>query len=192
MIGIYQIHCSATGKVYIGRSSDINERILGHLYILRKGTHYNRELQLDFNTFGESTFSCKVLKILSENDNEKLATEEQFFISGFDPSQLYTKRNSNSGAFADSITEDTRKKLGDRQKGDKNHFYGKKHNAAKISEMKTNNPASRNEVKDKIRAYAKLARIIISPEGVRKKVLKTEIPNLIKEGWKPSNPKWDD
>ena len=79
--GIYLIGCTSTGKVYIGRSSDVSERIKSHFYILRKGTHYNSDFQRDFNEFGEDNFYNEILKTIDTGDNETLIKSEQEFLN---------------------------------------------------------------------------------------------------------------
>ena len=60
--GIYTITNKVTGKLYIGESLDIYRRWHDeHIPQLRKNSHYNRELQNDFNKNGEENFSFEVL-----------------------------------------------------------------------------------------------------------------------------------
>ena len=49
---IYELRHNATGKVYIGRSTDMPSRMRKHKSLLRKGTHPVRDLQHDYDTFG--------------------------------------------------------------------------------------------------------------------------------------------
>lgn len=50
---IYAIKHNPTGKIYVGSSSHCKDRILGHLYKLRRGGHENKNMQGDFNEYGE-------------------------------------------------------------------------------------------------------------------------------------------
>ena len=132
--GVYQIACSKTGLVYIGRSENIGNRVMGHIYILRKNTHYNRRFQEDFNTYGEDSF---IFSILEEAPASELLKIENDLILSIGRAGLYNKHMSGStGAFANTISEETRKKLSLRQVGSKNHFYGKKHSPETLEKMK--------------------------------------------------------
>ena len=182
--GIYLIGCTSTGKVYIGRSSDVGERIKSHFYILRKGTHYNSDFQRDFNKFGEDHFYSEILKTVEVDDNETLIKSEQEFLNLYSKEELYTKRNSNSGAVSGTITEETRKKLGDRQKGCKNHFYGKQHSEEHLAMLKTNNPSSRPEVGAKIAEAQRGRKKMIDSEGKDRRVKAEDVESKLVEGWK--------
>ena len=182
--GIYMIRCLRNGKVYIGRSSDIGGRLMAHYYILRKGTHYNSEFQRDFSLFGEDAFVCDILKLISSEDNELLVSEEQEFINKYEKHQLYVKRNSNSGALSGTINEETRKRLSDRQVGEKNHFYGKHHSAEHIARLKADNPSSRPEVGAKIAEAQRGRKKMFDSDGKERRVKPEEVEVRLKEGWK--------
>lgn len=49
---IYMFTHKATGKKYIGRSSNPTQRYKHHLFLLKSGTHPVEELQKDFNEYG--------------------------------------------------------------------------------------------------------------------------------------------
>ena len=58
--GIYKITCKENGKVYIGRSINIDERLKSHKRSLVSGKHINKKLQADFNKYGEDAFVFEV------------------------------------------------------------------------------------------------------------------------------------
>jgi hypothetical protein len=60
-MGIYQIKNLASGKIYIGRSSDLNGKINSEKFQLKYNMHMNKELQNDFNNLGEEKFGFEVL-----------------------------------------------------------------------------------------------------------------------------------
>ena len=67
--GIYTITNNVTGKLYIGESLDIYRRWHDeHIPQLRKNRHYNKELQNDFNKYGEENFCFEILERYSGND----------------------------------------------------------------------------------------------------------------------------
>lgn len=54
---IYAIQCTENKKIYIGRTQQtIKGRITVHLQSLRSKRHTNKELQSDFNKYGEKCF----------------------------------------------------------------------------------------------------------------------------------------
>lgn len=59
--GIYGIKCVVNGKVYIGRSEDIRTRWRSHKNDLKSDRHINKQLQKDWNEFGEDSFEFKVI-----------------------------------------------------------------------------------------------------------------------------------
>lgn len=54
--GVYSIVCLANKKTYYGSTRDSYNRICIHKCLLRKGQHINKDLQRDFDKYGESNF----------------------------------------------------------------------------------------------------------------------------------------
>lgn len=50
---VYAIQHNKTQKIYIGSSKDVRQRYLNHLYALRNNKHPNKDMQDDFNLYGE-------------------------------------------------------------------------------------------------------------------------------------------
>lgn len=57
MIGIYKIENTTNGKVYIGESFNIKNRLQQHLDELESNNHYNKKLQHDWNVYGKENFN---------------------------------------------------------------------------------------------------------------------------------------
>lgn len=86
--GIYTITNKVTGKMYIGESLDIYRRWHDeHIPKLRKDLHYNKELQNDFNKYGEENFEFEILERYSGNDpistKARILILESYFIMQF-------------------------------------------------------------------------------------------------------------
>lgn len=99
--GIYTITNKVTGKLYIGESLDIYRRWHDeHIPQLRKNRHYNKELQNDFNKYGEENFVFEVLERYSGNDpistKAKILILESYFITQFGKAgiSLYNAENT--------------------------------------------------------------------------------------------------
>lgn len=61
MQGIYAIINKVNGKMYIGKSVDIETRIKRHFRELRKSIHHNKHLQRSFDFYGEDKFTWVIL-----------------------------------------------------------------------------------------------------------------------------------
>lgn len=99
--GIYTITNKVTGKLYIGESLDIYRRWNDeHIPQLRKNHHYNRELQNDFNKYGEENFSFEVLERYSGNDpistKARILILESHFITQFGKAGISLYNNENT------------------------------------------------------------------------------------------------
>ncbi|MCX6554684.1 MAG: GIY-YIG nuclease family protein [Candidatus Aminicenantes bacterium] len=68
-MGIYQIKNLASGKIYLGRSADLNGKINSERFQLRNNMHMNKELQNDFNDLGEEKFSFAILDCLAPKED---------------------------------------------------------------------------------------------------------------------------
>lgn len=69
IIGIYQITCIPTGKIYIGSAVNIQRRWRQHKHDLRHSKHGNEYLQYAWNKYGEDQFRFDILEILENTDS---------------------------------------------------------------------------------------------------------------------------
>jgi len=67
-MGIYQITNLASGKIYIGRSTDLNGKLNSEKFQLKNNLHMNKQLQSDFNILGEGKFIFEVLDYLQPKE----------------------------------------------------------------------------------------------------------------------------
>ena len=98
-IGIYCIQTLVNNKVYIGQSVCIENRWSQHLNSLKNGNNDNRYLQEDWNEYGESSFS---FRILEECAKEELDEKESFYISQFHSSLIYNLTDGGRVGFKHS------------------------------------------------------------------------------------------
>lgn len=78
--GIYKIEHKKTGRIYIGSSVNIKNRLCAHLNKLRTKIHHNAILQNIFNKEGENAFVFSPFLICA---NEHLLMYEQLIMDGY-------------------------------------------------------------------------------------------------------------
>jgi len=79
--GIYKISNLVNGKIYIGQSVDVYDRIAHHKAELRNNRHSNKYLQYSWNKYGEENFSFEIIESCKRNE---LNNREQYWISYYD------------------------------------------------------------------------------------------------------------
>lgn len=150
-VGIYQIRCDSTNKVYIGGSTDIAQRFRRHRHELNHNTHWIKEMQKDWNICGEDAFEFTIIKSCKE---EELIRFEQDQLDGSKYSVYNVRKyvDSNKGVkLSDEArskisirmkgllagsknpmhksnyeySDETRHKMSESHKGEKNHKFGK-------------------------------------------------------------------
>ena len=68
--GIYSIHCIENNKYYIGQTIDnFENRWWSSKSALKGGYYHLKELQEDWNKYGESSFDFEIIHILKEGEN---------------------------------------------------------------------------------------------------------------------------
>lgn len=72
---VYMILNLKSGTFYIGSSSNLYERWRSHKNRLRKGTHWNKQLQASWSKHGEQNFLFRKIKVFS-------STEDMFLHEG--------------------------------------------------------------------------------------------------------------
>lgn len=95
--GIYRIRCTATDKIYIGSSADIEKRWKEHRVMLRQGRHHSRYLQSSWDKYGADAFLFEVVESL---DPEQLLDREQQWIDEtqcYDPALGYNVAPTTGG-----------------------------------------------------------------------------------------------
>jgi hypothetical protein len=62
--GVYAIRCTATGRVWVGSSRNLDATRNGAWFMLRTGSHIEKSLQQEWNSHGESAFQYEILETL--------------------------------------------------------------------------------------------------------------------------------
>ena len=89
MRGIYIIKCAFENKVYIGSSVDIDRRWKEHRSKLNKEAHANKQLQEDWDAYGDESFSFEILE-----ETTNLIKAEQDYINSFWPNCYNSSQNA--------------------------------------------------------------------------------------------------
>jgi group I intron endonuclease len=66
---VYKLTHIPSGRSYIGGTKNLRNRMSHHINELRRGIHWNADLQNAFDADGEKSFSCEVLEPVSEHTN---------------------------------------------------------------------------------------------------------------------------
>lgn len=81
-VGVYAISNRLDGKVYVGRSTNIQSRWRSHRFLLTRGQHANPHLQAAWKKYGEGAFEFTVLEEVL--DESTLPDRESHHIAALD------------------------------------------------------------------------------------------------------------
>lgn len=135
MMGIYKITNKINGLIYIGSSKNIEYRWRKHKEMLESDRHYNCHLQSSWNKYGSENF---IFEVLEETTKNHLLIREQYYLDTLTP---FDTLGYNACKIAGSplgykhteetiekrrkilkgrtVSEETRKKIGDKLRGKK-------------------------------------------------------------------------
>jgi group I intron endonuclease len=89
--GIYQVKNTVNGKVLLGSSLNLEGPLNRHKFMLKIGSHTNKELQKDWDEFGPEKFVFEILEEIKvkEDPNFNLKDEltllEQIWLEALQP-----------------------------------------------------------------------------------------------------------
>ena len=133
IIGIYMIRCKINGKCYIGQSINIKRRWQRHKCDLKNRTHGNKELQEDWNIYGEDKFEFKIIQKCTKDElsdlEKKYIDEYKSYKNGYN--------KTIGGLFFEGyiMPEDVKEKV---RRGENNGFYGRQHTEETKKKMSEN------------------------------------------------------
>lgn len=90
-MGVYQVRNLVNGKIFVGSSLNLPGRINRHKFELNVGSENIKELQEDYNKFGEENFSFEIIDELKPKEDpeynykEDVAVLEQLWIEKLQP-----------------------------------------------------------------------------------------------------------
>lgn len=116
--GVYCIKNAIDRRLYIGSTVlGFYDRFKSHLYFLRKNQHGNAYLQAFVNKHGEDKLIFEILEIVE--DKEKVLEREQAWIDQYWETGLLfnTARDAKAPMLGRKLTEESKKKMSQSQKG---------------------------------------------------------------------------
>ncbi|MBO0329189.1 GIY-YIG nuclease family protein [[Muricauda] lutisoli] len=94
-MGVFQIKNISNNRVFIDNSPDMESKWNRHKMELKFGNHRNKDLQADWNRYGEENFTFEVLSELkieegeNTNYNSELNTLQDIVLQELDNRNLY-------------------------------------------------------------------------------------------------------
>ncbi len=64
--GIFSVRCTPTGKIWVGASANLSATRNGLWFMLRSGTHTEKQLQAEWTAHGEQAFEFEILYTLDD------------------------------------------------------------------------------------------------------------------------------
>jgi hypothetical protein len=92
-MGVYRIRNTRNNKSYVGFDIDLSARINRHKAELNFGSHRNRELQVEWNPFGESFSQFEVLDELNHKENSPASPIEELQVLA----EMWTRKLEKAG-----------------------------------------------------------------------------------------------
>lgn len=139
--GIYMIQNEVNHKIYVGQSLDVEHRWKVHKWSLNGNYHSSTHLQQAWDKYGENSFS---FTLLLECEQSQLNTYEQYYILEL---MTYDRRvgyNSSYGGSAERLTEESKKKIGDANRGTNSTQYGKRLSPETCQKMSMSKTGGKN------------------------------------------------
>lgn len=75
--GIFQIKNTVNGKILLGSSLNLEGPLNSHHFMLTIGSHRNRALQADWDTYGSEAFRFEVLEVVKVTDAPHFKLEDE-------------------------------------------------------------------------------------------------------------------
>jgi hypothetical protein len=66
-LGVFAVRCTATGRVWVAASRNLDAAKNGSWFCLRNGSHRDKSLQVAWNAHGEAAFRYEILEKLDED-----------------------------------------------------------------------------------------------------------------------------
>lgn len=123
--GIYVFENKVNGKKYIGKSYNIERRILHHINLLKKNKEDSPILNNAVSKYGIDNFDIYTLE---ECDAASLSEREKYYIKihGTHGKNGYNATDGGEGMMGYKHTTESKKKISESKLGEKHPYFGKK------------------------------------------------------------------
>jgi group I intron endonuclease len=152
--GIYRIVCIAEGHddsdCYVGQAVDLKTRKNNHFNQLKNSKHKNKHLQRAYNKYGKENFIFEILE-LCEKDKQILTYWERYYKLYY--SAKYNIREVEDSNLGLKMSDETKKKISERNKGKPSVMLGKNHSEETRKKIRNshNGKTASEEAKNKMR-----------------------------------------
>ena len=75
--GVFQIRNTVNGKLFVGNSVNLDAIWNRHLFELNFGSHKNKDLQREWNQYGEGSFVYEILSELKQDDDSTADVQKE-------------------------------------------------------------------------------------------------------------------
>jgi hypothetical protein len=89
--GVFHVKNTENGKVLLGSSLNLEGALNGHRFMLKTGSHRNKALQGEWNTYGADKFVFEILEVVQVKDdpnfnlNDELTLLEMIWLEKLQP-----------------------------------------------------------------------------------------------------------
>lgn len=104
-IGIYKITNIVNGKIYIGKSQNIEKRFKAHINDLNRNCNHNPHFQNAWNKYGKDNFKFEIIHTLNIYNEEKISELEIYYISKYNSTDTNFGYNFQCGGQGAKLSE---------------------------------------------------------------------------------------
>jgi len=140
---IYKATNKVNGKIYIGQTiQSLDKRVYDHIYYAlneRDDMYFHRAIRKysEENFIWEIIVECNSLEELNKTEIEMIEKYDAF-------GNGYNLTDGGEGIVGHKHTEETRRKIGEAQEGEKHHNYGKHHSKKTKKKISESNMGEKN------------------------------------------------
>lgn len=142
MIGIYMITNKINNKKYIGQSINIKRRKSEHFY-----KKCDMVISRSIFKHGKENFDFEILELCEESHLNEL--EIKYITQYKSNNRVFGYNIDNGGNGSGKMSEETKQKLSEANKGEKNAFYGKTHTEESVKKMSNSKLGENNPFHNK-------------------------------------------